>query len=325
MLTEKQINSINEKILSKKVFKFTGELIAGYPKPSDIDYTVKITGYKKMISVGEYYDYALLKVTIIGLNDDLSKLLFEPQQTEEGNIIARSFESRLYKFYSNLNLDITKFLRIFEPDIRTTIDEFKFDLPTNITESDMSRMSRIAVRTTVKDILNILKNKKKGEFTLPGEDGEEYSFTNLPFTYSVDLFLDIDENLNGYKINGSFSSEDDVIEILIKFNPNNLKKHIYNIVGELNEIIAHELEHGFQYIKDNKSYKNPPTKSFEYYTQIDELKSQRVGFRRLAKLRKLPYVSVVNEWFDTHKDIHGLTLNEQKKVINIILDKNDKF
>jgi hypothetical protein len=321
MLTEKQINSINEKILSKKVFKFTGELIEGYPKPSDIDYTVKITGYKKMISVGEYYDYALLKVTIIGLNDDLSKLLFEPQQTEEGKIIARSFESRLYKFYSNLNLDITKFLRIFEPDIRTTIDEFKFDLPTNITESDMSRMSRIAVRTTVKDILNILKNKKKGEFTLPGEDGEEYSFTNLPFTYSVDLFLDIDENLNGYKINGSFSSEDDVIEIAIKFNPKTLRKNIYNIIGELNDIVAHELEHGFQYMTEGKVYQEPPSESLGYYTQPDEIKSQRVGLRRLAKLRKLPFNDVVSEWFDTHRDIHGLTENEQEIVINEILDR----
>ena len=319
MLTEKQINSINEKILSKKVFKFTGELIAGYPKPSDIDYTVKITGYKKMISVGEYYDYALLKVTIIGLNDDLSKLLFEPQQTEEGKIIARSFESRLYKFYSNLNLDITKFLRIFESDIRTTIDEFKFDLPTNITESDMSRMSRIAVRTTVKDILNVIKNNEPGEFYLPGEDGEEYSFTNLPFTYSVELYVEIDNNLDGYSIGGNFSSEDDVIEISIKFNPKTLRKNIYNIIGELNDIVAHELEHGFQYMTEGKVYQEPPSDSLGYYTQPDEIKAQRVGLRRLAKLRKLPFNGVVSEWFDTHRDIHGLTENEQEIVINKIL------
>ena len=73
-----------------------------------------------------------------------------------------------------------------------------------------------------------------------------------------------------------------------------LKKYIYNIIGELNDIIAHELEHGFQYISEGKIYQEPPTESFKYYTQPDEIKSQRVGFRRVAKLRKLPYSVVVS-------------------------------
>jgi hypothetical protein len=212
--------------------------------------------------------------------------------------------------------------RILHPERRKkfTAYELKFDLKEPITESKMSRMSRIAVRTTVKDILNVIKNKQDGEFTLPGDDGEEYSFSNLPFTYSVDLFLETDSNLDGYELNGNYSSEDDVIEIAIKFNPKNLKKYIYNIIGELNEVITHELEHGFQYITEGKEYQEPPTKSFDYYTQLDEIKSQRAGFRRLAKLRRLPFKNVVSEWFETHKEIHGLTLNEEQKVINIILD-----
>ena len=319
MLTEKQIERIN-RMISDRVFKYKGEIISDYPTPADIDYQFKITGYRKMISVGEYYDYALLSVTIVGLHDKLSQLLFDPAPTDEGKIIAKSFENRLYRFYSNLNLDIEKFLIIFDFDIRTTIDELKFDLKEPITESKMSRMSRIAVRTTVKDILNVIKNKQDGEFTLPGDDGEEYSFSNLPFTYSVDLFLETDSNLDGYELNGNYSSEDDVIEIAIKFNPKNLKKYIYNIIGELNEVITHELEHGFQYITEGKEYQEPPTKSFDYYTQLDEIKSQRAGFRRLAKLRRLPFKNVVSEWFETHKEIHGLTLNEEQKVINIILD-----
>lgn len=319
MLTEKQIDRIN-RFVSGKVFKYKGEIITDYPHPADIDYEFKINGYRKMISVGEYYDYALLSVTIVGLNDKLSQLLFSPAPTEESKMIAKSFENRLYRFYSNLNLDIQKFLIIFDSDIRTTIDELKFDIKESITESKMSRMSRIAVRTTVKDILNVIKNKQEGEFTLPGENGEEYSFTNLPFTYSVDLFLKIDNNLDGYQLNGSYSSDDEVIEIAIKFNPKNLKKYIYNIIGELNEVISHELEHGFQYITEGKEYQEPPTESFDYYTQIDEIKAQRVGFRRLAKIRRLPFKNVVSEWFETHKEIHGLTLTEEQKVINIILD-----
>jgi hypothetical protein len=321
MLTEKQINRIN-KLLSTRTFKFKGQIIDGLPDSmeSDIDYKFKIDGYRKMISVGEYYDYALLNVVITGLNDRFSQLLFTPENNEQGKMIAKSFENRLYKFYSDLNLAMTNFLRIFDGDIRTTIDSLTFDIPKPITESKMSRMSRNAVRTTVKDILNVIKNKNAGEFYLPGEDGEEYSFSNLPFNYSVNLFIEIDDNIDGYKLNGNYSSEDDVIEILIKFNPKTLRKNAYDIIGELNDIVAHELEHGFQYITEGKVYEEPPTDSLSYYTQPDEVKAQRVGFRRVAKLRKLPFNDVVKDWFEDHKEIHGLSEDECEKVINVIIN-----
>jgi hypothetical protein len=322
MLTEKQLDRIN-KLLSDRTFKFKGLIIPDLPESliSDIDYKFKIDGYRKMTSVGEEYDYAKLNVVITGLNDKFSQLLFTPEDNEQGQMIARSFENRLYKFYSDLNLEMTRFLRIFDENIRTTIDSLTFDVQKPITESNMSRMSRIAVRTTVKDILNVIKNNEPGEFYLPGEDGEEYSFTNLPFTYSVELYVEIDNNLDGYSIGGNFSSEDDVIEIDIKFNPKTLRKNIYNIIGELNDIVGHELEHGFQYMTEGKVYQEPPSDSLGYYTQPDEIKAQRVGLRRLAKLRKLPFNGVVSEWFDTHRDIHGLTENEQVIVINEILDR----
>jgi hypothetical protein len=321
MLTEKQLNRIN-KLLSTRTFKFKGQIINDLPESmtSDIDYKFKIDGYKKMTSVGEEYNYALLNVVITGLNDRFSQLLFTPEDNEQGKMIAKSFENRLYKFYSDLNLAMTNFLRIFDGDIRTTIDSLTFDIPKQITESKMSRMSRNAVRTTVKDILNVIKNKSAGEFYLPGEDGEEYSFSNLPFNYSVNLFIEIDDNIDGYKLNGNYSSEDDVIGILIKFNPKTLRKNAYDIIGELNDIVAHELEHGFQYITEGKVYEEPPTDSLSYYTQPDEVKAQRVGFRRVAKLRKLPFNDVVKDWFEDHKEIHGLSEDECEKVINVIIN-----
>jgi hypothetical protein len=321
MLTEKQLNRIN-KLLSTRTFKFKGQIIPDLPESmrSDIDYKFKIDGYKKMTSVGEEYDYALLNVVITGLNDRFSQLLFTPEDNEQGKMIARSFENRLYKFYSDLNLEMSNFLRIFDGDVRTTIDSLTFDIPKPITESKMSRMSRNAVRTTVKDILNIIKNKEKGEYHLPGENGEEYSFSNLPFTYSVNLFVDIDDTIDGYQVGGNFSSDDDVIEVEIKFNPKTLRKNTYDIIGELNDIVAHELEHGFQYITEGKSYKTPPSDSLGYYTQPHEVTAQRVGFRRVAKLRKLPFNDVVKDWFEDHKDIHGLNENEVGKVIQKIIN-----
>jgi hypothetical protein len=343
MISEKAIQTIN-KIVSKETFKYTGEIIAGVDMKVDIDYKFQITGHRKMMSVGEYYDYLLLKVVITSLNDNLSKTMFGFHEKEKELNLSKAFESRLYKFYSDLNREIGDYLTYFNDSneiIRTTIDDLTFDLkkPLNlenteklhifvpnlkkyIIEAQMSRMSKIAVRTTVKDIVNIIKKGEEGNFYLPGEDGEEYEFGNLPFKYSVELILKFDNDLNGFKINANYSSDDDVIEVLIVFNPKKLRKNLYNIIGELNDIISHELEHGFQYMTEGKIYQDSPSESFDYYTQPDEIKAPRVGFRRVAKLRKLPYKDVVKDWFETHKDIHGLTESEMDKVIKIIL--NDK-
>ena len=324
MISEKQVNLIN-KIVSKETFKYTGEIIQGVDQPADVDYKFRITGHKKMMSVGEYYDYLLLEVVITGVHDPVSKLIFTPQSTDAGKAVARMFESQLYGFYSRLNQEIMDYLKYFndsgEEFVRTTIDELKFDLkkPENITES---RMSKVAIRTTVTDIVHKLKDGKSGTFYLPGDSGDEYEFTNLPFKYSVNLTLQIDENLDGYKMDGYYLHKTDVIEIIIEFNPKTLRKNFYNIIGELNDIVAHELEHGFQYNIDGKKHKKSPKQSFKYYTQPHEIDAQRVGFRRVAKLRKLPYNDVVGDWFETHKDVHGLTDDEIEEVIKIIL--NDK-
>jgi hypothetical protein len=326
MISEKAIQLIN-KIVSKETFKYTGELIQGVDQLADIDYKFRITGHRQMMSVGEYYDYLLLEVTITGVNDPISKMIFTPQPTDTSKMVARMFETQLYGFYSRLNQEIMNYLRYFndseEEFVRTTIDELKFDLKKteNITES---RMSRVAIRTTVTDIVHKLKDGQPGVFYLPGEDGEEYHFTNLPFQYSVILTLEIDDEMDGYKMNGDYSYDDDdttsLIEIIVRYNPKTLRRNFYNIIGQLNDIVAHELEHGFQANRDGEVHPPPPTESFEYYTQPHEITAQRVGFRRVAKLRKLPYKDVVRDWFETHKDVHGLTDDEMEKVIQIILN-----
>jgi hypothetical protein len=219
-------------------------------------------------------------------------------------------------------MEIQEYLKYFNTTgelIRTTIDNLKFDVkkPENITES---RMSKVAIRTTVTDIIHKLKDGEEGTFYLPGENGEEYEFTNLPFQYSVELTLEIDDELDGFKMNGEYSSDDEVIEIIIRYNPKTLRRNFYNIIGQLNDIVAHELEHGFQYITEGKSYETPPSDSFGYYTQLHEVKAQRVGFRRVAKLRKLPFNDVVKDWFEDHKEIHGLSEDECEKVINVIIN-----
>lgn len=318
MISQKLIEKINE-LLGKKTFKYSGELIPGATTIISIEYKFKITGVKQMISVGEYYDYLLIDVTITSLNDPLSRLVFGFDEKNKHHNFEAMFKTQLYPFYNGLNQAIASYLRFFDNDyVRITINNLSFDLPKseNITES---RMSRVAVRTTVKDVVYKLKDGKSGEFRLPNND-DEYIFTNLPFSYTVDLTLQTDNNLEGYKMDSKCVDYNDVIELVIRFNPKTLKKNFYNIIGELNDIIAHELEHLHQYFKGEDIHNEPPG-GIEYYLQPQEIKSQRVGFRRVAKLRKLPYKQVIQDWFDTHKEIHNLNDDEVKIVINTLLNK----
>ena len=121
-----------------------------------------------------------------------------------------------------------------------------------------------------------------------------------------------------FEIDAEYSPEDDSISLSIEYNPNTLNENLYEIIGVLNQYIEHELTHA----KQESEYGLPikqPTNPFKYYTQSHEIEAQRKGFQRLAKLRKLPLDVVVKTWYDTHKDIHGLTDKEVNKLIDMIL------
>jgi hypothetical protein len=93
------------------------------------------------------------------------------------------------------------------------------------------------------------------------------------------------------------------------------------LAGELNEVLAHEMEHSKQeYHGEFERVVNEPDTSLEYYTQAHEITAQYQGFNRLSKLRKVPMDVVVNDWFETHRDIHGLTPDEEQHVITQILN-----
>jgi hypothetical protein len=318
MLTNQQIEKIN-KTISNKVFNYVGPLINGVNRNADINFKIEFLGYKEMISVGDYYNYLKVDVTIVELKDELSKLFLSEEDPMDWKIF---FQTSLYHFYSSLESYISSVIKMFDnEDSRITIWGIKLDLKKEKPTMNEGRMSRVALKTVVRDIIYKVKEGKKGFFYLPEED-ESYEFTNLPFSFDVELTLKISGNIKDYQMNGYYSPEDEVVEIIIIFNPKRFKEYAYNLIGELNEVLAHELEHGHQnYRGEFENKDDADTKeSLVYYTQEHEIPAQYVGFKRLAKLRKEPLSSVVNDWFRTHKDIHGLTDDEEKIVIDKILN-----
>ena len=312
MLTQNQFNRTNQ-LMQNRVFNYKGGLISDGDITIDIDYKVRLLGYKKLISIGEWRDFVKVEVEFIKYNNAMSKKIF-------GDLFT--IENLPYYFKNKIDREITDFLTIFDDDINVVIDNFI--IPKEQETLTEGKMSRIAVREIVRDVIKKVKEKKKGFFYLPDNENEVYSFSNLPFQVSLELTLKLDRKMEGYKTTGFYSPEDDVIEMIIIFNPINIEKHMYELVGEVNEIIAHELEHAYQeyYGEFDRDYEDEVEieDPYEYYTQEHEIPAQYKGFRRLSRLRKEPLLMTAKNWFKTHKDIHGLSDEEIEKVIEKIMN-----
>lgn len=324
MLSAESIEKIN-KVLKDKTFNYTGNLL--HDIDCDVDFKIELLGYRNMISVGTEYPYMRVKIIFTKFKDNISKLIFGRMKEVGGNHAFNFMKSSLSMKYGLQNY-LSSVLQFFDPEnyINITIDEIEiqdnFKEETFITEQ---KKSREATRQVVRDIINTVKRKKSGTFYLPEDD--YYSFSNIPEEFSVELTLKKTKKMDGIKVNANYVPDEQVIEILILFNPDNLERNLYNLLGSLNELITHELEHLHQDSKGeiDVDFDSESLDPLEYYTQPHEIEAQVKGFRRISNLRKQPFETTVNDWFDTHKEIHKLSDSERQEVIGKLMDFNKKF
>lgn len=184
---------------------------------------------------------------------------------------------------------------------------------------------RDVIRKVIRDIINVYKSEDEGEFYLPeyfkGREEMVYDFMTMGETFVVDLTLEINDEIPDFKVNGELYNKEQIIKILIQYNPEVKSNITFDLIGELNEIIAHELRHIDQDIRGmyvSKTYrgKDPVI----YYTQPKELDAQIYGFKRLSKLTKTPLMDVIRNWFETHRDIHQLDDKGIKTVIKKLVE-----
>ena len=186
--------------------------------------------------------------------------------------------------------------------------------------------NRQAIREIVYDIIKVYKSEDEGEFYLPeyfDEESIEYNYKNL--NISLELKLEEDYEIDTYKINAALWGDDDIVTIVIKYNPEKKFKILYDLLGDLNETLAHEFRHYKQ--RENGLYdmdSEEPDEPLEYYTQPHEIDAQIAGFKRLEKLSGKPFEEVMVNWFNKNKDIHNLNPNEVKIVMSKIMSEKDK-
>lgn len=182
------------------------------------------------------------------------------------------------------------------------------------------------VRTIVRDIIQLYKLEGEGEYYLPEEleeDIMEYEFPK--FSLSVELILEPSDMIDDFIVDAELFREDNVISVSIKYNPEKKSNITYDLIGELNEIVAHEIRHIVQKDRSEFDLEKEAGKGIDYYTSPEEIDAQVFGFRRMSRITKRPFSDLVRNWFRTHKDLHTLSDEEQEIVIDKLLDYNSKI
>jgi hypothetical protein len=187
--------------------------------------------------------------------------------------------------------------------------------------------NRDVIRTIVRDIVQAFKDNDEGEFYLP-EDVSGNHYYNVPKLSSeivIELTIEPDSEIDDYMINAEYFRDVDIFGITILYNPDNKQRSLYGIVGELNEVIAHELRHVHQKTKGTYDLSvEEPEDPYLYYTQPHEVDAQVHGFKRMSQITRKPFEELVKNWFDTHKDLHGMNDDDVKKVTQILIDYKNK-
>lgn len=180
---------------------------------------------------------------------------------------------------------------------------------------------RQEIREVVRDIIQIFKNEEEGEFYLPEEVNDEESYYNFKrFNLGVELIIQQSDDVDDFLLNADLYREEGIIAILIVYNPENKNRILYDLVGELNELVGHELRHIYQQKYNTFDIDvEEPEEPFEYYTQPHEIDAQIAGFKRMSQITKKPFEEVVRNWFEKNKDIHRLGDNQKEEVIKMIL------
>lgn len=318
-MDNKESYIVANKILSDKVFELDTPIKPGVPLNVSIKYKFKIVGEIGLIVIGQKKPFTNVEVEILELKPDLLHDVFTGLDSwvkidERIFFISYVMKSQIeeqLKFFSLFNHIVIS---------KITLNESVKMKSESINESKGEK--RNVVRELVKDILNIFKNNGPGEYSLPEDlDGEmTYNFHNLQTEFNLELRIEESDYTEGLEIDGGYYEDEDTLEIEIVYNPKFMPELYYDLVGQLNETVRHELEHLLQ-VERGENIESDVEDPKKYYLQPHELDAQVAGLKRISKLRKQPFEMVVRDWFYKNENTHGLSEKDSEKVIKKILQK----
>ena len=290
---------------------------------------VQLTGIKQMISIGEWMDFIEYTIFLEDVDNDFARKILNTQfkvlKTNDYKIV--NTDTTFYLITANTNSMIRNFLKHFGVDNHVTCTR----IVNNLGEDNFTNMNESLIvegkydsmtRKLVKDVLSVFKYQKEGEFTLPEDIGEDmtYDFPVLQTLFTIQLSLDVSNEVETVEVDGEYVEENDTIYIYITSNPRLDREILEELHFELNELIRHEVEHIIQIERGDYIPKREPKDPLKYYTQKHELGAQIAGFKRKAQKLRKPLETVIRDWFDKYPLKHRLSPEKVELVISRILE-----
>jgi len=290
-----------------------------------IEIKLRLTGEEKLITVGEWKDYYSYDIIMLPTQNKIANLVFtnllkDKEPIELGTSYSNSFLYHISYVTRRLLDNLFDYYTIDRGVIARKI--VPLDYNNKLNESIISEgMYDGITRKIVRDITNVFKKHGEGQFSLPEDLGNSmnYQFNGNINPFSIDLKIQKNKDIDGFEVDGEYYIDEDVIHISIIYDPSIGNKMLFELIGELNDLVRHELEH----IKQNqKGFKFPsynPKTFYGYYKRPHELEAQFAGFKRRAKLEKKDVRDVAKDWFKKTQKKHNLTANQIEKLINLII------
>ena len=275
------------------------------------DFTFQIKEIKPMISVGEWKDHALIDVTLyVDPNTVLGKLV----SGEYKDIFGDS--EQLLRFYpiKNGTADkITKALKLVS-NLDVIVKSIK---PVLIGGEEETITEQKVTNNLIRNIVREIAFEVKKD--LHGKRKKNIGSYDIGMDEPVDIVLFVnptpnkDENIKPLDIQGYWDEDENQIEIDVDIADDADMDVMYELIGELNDVVTHEFEHAKQtksgYVFPDVEYKQPK----RYYLQQHEIEAQVAGFKRKAKLQKRPIEEVIREYFQKR----GI----RKSLINLLVER----
>jgi hypothetical protein len=275
------------------------------------DFTFQINEVKPMIYVGEWKDHALVDVTLyVDPNTILGKLVsgeYKEIWSESGNLL------RFYPIKYGTADKITKALKLVS-NLEVIVTSIKPKLIGNDNETiTEQKINNNLIRNIVREISFEIKKD------LHGKRKKNIGTYDIGMDEPVGVVLFVnptpnkDENVKPLDIQGYWDEDENQIEIDVDIADDADMDVMYELIGELNDVVTHEFQHAKQtkrgYEFPDVEYKQPK----RYYLQQHEIEAQVAGFKRKAKLQKRPIEVVIREYFEKR--------NIRKSLINLFVER----
>ena len=186
-----------------------------------------------------------------------------------------------------------------------------------------------STRKVVSDILKIIKEPEAEEefYHLPdyfsGIDGDMYEFGELEFNVYVNI-VEYDSLKEPFIVDAEMGGDyDDEIYVTITIGPKFSDRDYEDIQMVLNDYIRHEIEHVIDATEGGDIESPDNLSPYDYYMQPHEVRAQKAGFNRKAKLEKKPVEDIIYDYLEYRQKIDKLSDEEKSNLTKTLSEHKE--